>query len=74
MSDQPTVFVDTRRTDERFTIRYLVDMRGSSLTLSLFKDSIVTPEDVTRVYVGLPVKPDVWKALQKVLRERMTRD
>jgi len=74
MSDQPTVFIDTRRTDERFTIRYLVDMRGSSLTLSLFKDSIVTPEDVTRVYFGRPVQKFVWAAIQKVLRERMTRD
>jgi hypothetical protein len=71
MSDSPKM-VATRGTDERFTVRYLVDFRGKALALTIL-DSL-TEAQVTDVYYGRPVTDDVWASLKKTLRERMTHD
>ncbi len=68
--------IQTRRTDERFTIRALLDQRegGLSLAISFFKGTIVTDEDIGRIYAGLEIEEDKWTIVKTVLAERMTKD
>jgi hypothetical protein len=68
--------IQTRGTDERFTIRSLVDNRsgGLSLLFSFFKGSLVTTDDLAKIYIGAPIEEAKWVVVKKVLAERMTRD
>jgi hypothetical protein len=65
----------TRGTDERFTIRHAIDMRekGLSLVLSFFEGSIVTVNDLAKIYAGFEVEEEKWKVVKRVLAERMTK-
>jgi len=66
--------VTTRGTPERFAIRETINSRGKSLVLSFFANTVVTEDDVTRIYYGLPVDEAKFDIVKRVLKERLTHD
>lgn len=62
--------METRGTSERFAIRELVNNRGGRFTVALLQP---IPEDaIARVYYGLTVGDELFKRLQRILKERLT--
>jgi hypothetical protein len=62
--------METRGTQERFTVRELVNTRGRTFTLALLKP--LPEEIIARVFYGLTVADGLFAQLQKILKERMT--
>jgi hypothetical protein len=66
--------IPSRNTDERFAIRYLVDLRSLTFTCAIFSPAGVSSDDVLRIYYGLPVEEKTWETVKQVLQERMPRE
>lgn len=68
--------IATRGTDERHTIRNVIDFRpkGFSLVKSFFVGTIITLQDIEAIYLGKEIEENKWTIVKKVLKERMTRD
>lgn len=62
--------METRGTQERFAIRELVNKRGGPFTVALLKP--IPEEILARVFYGLPIGDELFKQLQKVLKEKTT--
>ena len=60
----------TRGTEERLRIRGLAHQRGWHFVATYFKT--VTPDDLRRVYFGLPVGAPTFEKLQAEMKERLT--
>jgi hypothetical protein len=68
--------IPTRGTDERFAIRNLIDNRhrGWSILKGFFEGTVVTEDDLTRVYCGVPIADEKWVVVKEKLKERMPRE